>query len=251
MNLYRFLWPSGPHVGRASFILAADEDAAFEKLAREAARGDASIVGGDLIPLDEFMVHFAPARLFDEDGEPAVAWIEDGNAADTFEEDGALPPSLAEARFDSNHHLTEDELLSMVDASAAEEADLVMATLLDCPRGPVGGDLSVVSAAVRGWVERLFAGPPRRPIIRLGFYPEGFASATYAYDTTTDVGEVVTTLLNDAIVDARDARAAIARTDAHFELSAFGPGSERVMPMVFALTNEMQVRARDAKASIH
>ena len=251
MNLYRFLWPPGPHAGRASFVLATDEDAALERLAREAARGDASIVGGDLTPLDEFMVHFAPARLFDEDGEPAVSWIEDGNAADTFEEDGALPPSLAEARFDSKHHLTEDELVSMAEASAAEEADLVMAALLDCPRGPVGGDLSIVQAAVRGWVECLFEGPPRRLIIRLGFYPEGFASATYAYDTTADVGEVVTTLLNDAIVDARDARVAHCRTDAHFELSALGPGSERARPMVFALADETPERARDAKGSIH
>ena len=252
MNLYRFLWPSGPHVGRASFVLAADEDEAFDRLAREAARDDASIVGGNLTLVDAFMVHFAPARLLDERGDPEVAWIEDGDAADTFEEGGALPRSLATERFDPSQHLT-DELLSESASGYddAEEADLVMAALLDCPRGPVGGDLSAVHAAVRSWVERLFSGPPRRPIIRLGFYPEGFASATYAYDTTTDVEEVVTTLLNDAIVDARDARAALSRADAHFELSALGPGCERALPMVFVLTNEMQASARDAKASVH
>ena len=77
-TLYHFLWPDGPYVGRATFVLGADEDDAYGQLTDAGAQEGASIVGGELSPVDRFMLSFCPNDIVDEDlCWEGVTWLQD------------------------------------------------------------------------------------------------------------------------------------------------------------------------------
>ena len=255
-TLYRFLWPDGPYVGRASFVLGADEDDAYRQLTDAGAQEGASIVGGELSPVDRFMLSFCPNDIVDEDlCWEGVTWLQDEPSGDTFQEGGALAPSLARARFDADVHWS-DPRMEYVETDEGEEDAREVARLLDCPKGAVDGDLSEPEQLVRSWIKRLFDSEgfldgSRR--VALSLYPQGLVIRTSVVLETDAPDAVADKLLKDAVDHMRAEHAGTARrtgciVHGYYELN--GPTDRDPDPLVFELTLSPEV-VREATGSIH
>ena len=105
--LYRYLWPPGQNEGMVTIVLAPGEEAALDRIrvdearaAEEAETTPAPLEGGRLERVNTFLLHFNPAKTATDD----YLWSHCGEDVATCSDDGALPSSLAAARFDPDLH---------------------------------------------------------------------------------------------------------------------------------------------------